>query len=67
MSQRALALIEGDSFHGSCERVFDRRLAKRPVMVLSNNDGGAIARTAEAKALGLGTSMGHRQRHRHGA
>lgn len=50
----ALALIDGNSFYCSCERVFDPRLEKRPVIVLSNNDGCAVARTAEAKALGIG-------------
>ena len=54
MSERVLALIDGNSFYRSCERVFDGRLAERPVIVLSNNDGCAIARTAEAKALGIG-------------
>ena len=52
-SGRALALIDGNSFYCSCERVFDSRLARVPVIVLSNNDGCAIARTAEAKALGI--------------
>ena len=47
------ALIDGNSFYCSCERVFDAKLAKRPVLVLSNNDGMAIARTAEVKALGI--------------
>ncbi|KKB09428.1 Y-family DNA polymerase [Devosia chinhatensis] len=51
---RALALIDGNSFYCSCERVFDPRLERRPVIVLSNNDGCAVARTAEAKALGIG-------------
>ncbi|GJD91641.1 Protein UmuC [Methylobacterium hispanicum] len=50
---RALALIDGNSFYCSCERVFDPKLAGVPVIVLSNNDGCAIARTAEAKALGI--------------
>ena len=36
---RALALIDGNSFYCSCERVFDARLARVPVIVLSNNDG----------------------------
>lgn len=52
MSQ-ALALIDGNSFYCSCERVFEPKLEKRPVIVLSNNDGCAVARTAEAKALGI--------------
>jgi len=47
------ALIDGNSFYCSCERVFDPRLEGRPVIVLSNNDGCAVARTAEAKALGI--------------
>ena len=50
---RAVALIDGNSFYCSCERVFDPRLATVPVIVLSNNDGCAIARTSEAKALGI--------------
>lgn len=50
---RAIALIDGNSFYCSCERVFDPALARVPVIVLSNNDGCAIARTAEAKALGI--------------
>lgn len=47
------ALVDGNSFYCSCERVFDPRLEGRPVVVLSNNDGCAVARTAEAKALGI--------------
>lgn len=54
MSERAYALSDGNSFYCSCERVFDARLARLPVIVLSNNDGCAIARTPEAKALGIG-------------
>lgn len=53
MNGRAYALSDGNSFYCSCERVFDARLARAPVIVLSNNDGCAIARTAEAKALGI--------------
>ena len=49
----SLALIDGNSFYCSCERVFDPRLKAVPVIVLSNNDGCAIARTVEAKALGI--------------
>jgi DNA polymerase V len=49
----ALALIDGNSFYCSCERVFDPKLERRPVIVLSNNDGCAVARTTEAKALGI--------------
>ncbi len=46
-------LIDGNSFYCSCERAFDPRLRDKPVVVLSNNDGCIIARTSEAKALGL--------------
>ncbi len=50
---RSFALVDGNSFYCSCERVFDPKLRRRPVIVLSNNDGCAVARTAEAKALGI--------------
>ncbi|MDI9330904.1 MAG: Y-family DNA polymerase [Alphaproteobacteria bacterium] len=47
------ALIDGNNFYVSCERVFRPSLCDRPVVVLSNNDGCAIARSNEAKALGI--------------
>ena len=47
------ALVDCNSFYCSCERVFQPRLQGRPVVVLSNNDGCVIARTNEAKALGV--------------
>lgn len=47
------ALIDGNNFYCSCERVFQPRLQKAPLIVLSNNDGCAIARSEEAKALGI--------------
>ena len=47
------ALIDGNSFYASCERVFRPDLLKRPVVVLSNNDGCIVTLTREAKALGL--------------
>ena len=47
------ALIDGNNFYVSCERVFRPDLNDRPVVVLSNNDGCAIARSNEAKALGI--------------
>lgn len=47
------ALVDGNNFYVSCERVFQPRLKHRPVIVLSNNDGCAIARSEEAKALGI--------------
>lgn len=47
------ALIDGNNFYCSCERIFQPRLQKAPLVVLSNNDGCAIARSEEAKALGI--------------
>ena len=51
------ALVDGNNFYVSCERVFRPSLNGKPVIVLSNNDGCAIARSNEAKALGV--KMGH--------
>ena len=48
-----LALVDGNNFYVSCERVFRPSLFGRPVVVLSNNDGCAISRSNEAKALGI--------------
>lgn len=48
-----VALIDCNNYYVSCERAFDPRLEGVPVIVLSNNDGCAIARSAEAKALGV--------------
>ncbi len=47
------ALIDGNNFYVSCERVFRPGLNGRPVITLSNNDGCAIARSNEAKAIGI--------------
>lgn len=47
------ALIDCNCFFVSCERLFDARLRGRPVVVLSNNDGCAVSRSDEAKALGV--------------
>ncbi|MBV2132227.1 translesion error-prone DNA polymerase V subunit UmuC [Pseudomonas sp. MAP12] len=47
----AFALIDCNSFYASCERVFRPDLARTPIVVLSNNDGCVIARSAEAKPL----------------
>lgn len=51
------ALIDGNNFYASCERIFQPELRGQPLVVLSNNDGCAIARSEEAKALGI--TMGH--------
>lgn len=53
MTQRAIALVDVNNFYVSCERVFNPRLAGRPVVVLSNNDGCVVARSNEAKALAV--------------
>lgn len=47
------ALLDCNNFYVSCERVFNPSLIGRPVIVLSNNDGCAVARSNEAKALGI--------------
>jgi DNA polymerase V len=47
------ALVDCNNFYVSCERLFEPALEGRPVIVLSNNDGCAIARSEEAKALGI--------------
>ncbi|HDV0611799.1 TPA: DNA polymerase V subunit UmuC, partial [Acinetobacter baumannii] len=46
-------LIDVNNMYVSCERVFDPSLNNKPVIVLSNNDGCAVARSNESKALGI--------------
>jgi len=48
------ALVDCNNFYASCERVFQPKLERCPVVVLSNNDGCIIARSNEAKKLGIG-------------
>ena len=50
---KSIALIDVNNFYVSCERVFNPKLENKPVVVLSNNDGCAISRSNEAKALGI--------------
>ena len=50
---RKLALIDCNSFYVSCERLFNPKIRKKPVVVLSNNDGCIVSRSTEAKALGI--------------
>jgi DNA polymerase V len=50
---RKLALVDCNSFYVSCERLFNPGIRKKPVVVLSNNDGCIISRSNEAKALGI--------------
>ncbi len=53
MPSGIFALVDCNNFFVSCERVFDPKLEGKPVVVLSNNDGVVVARSNEAKALGL--------------
>ena len=55
MSSSHIALVDVNNFYVSCERVFDPALEGRPVVVLSNNDGCVVARSQEAKDLGIAT------------
>ena len=55
------ALVDGNNFYVSCERVFNPHLEGRPIVVLSNNDGCAVARSDEAKALGIPMGAPHFQ------
>ena len=48
-----IGLVDCNNFYVSCERVFNPSIARRPVVVLSNNDGCIISRSNEAKALGI--------------
>ena len=48
-----IGLVDCNNFYASCERVFQPSLAGRPIVVLSNNDGCIVARSQEAKALGI--------------
>ena len=51
---RTIALIDVNNFYISCERLFNPKLVGKPVGVLSNNDGCAVARSNEVKGLGVG-------------
>ena len=48
---KKIALIDCNSFYVSCERLFNPKIRRKPVVVLSNNDGCIISRSNEAKAL----------------
>jgi DNA polymerase V len=52
-NKQMFALVDVNNFYVSCERVFNPMLEDRPVVVLSNNDGCAVARSNEVKALGV--------------
>lgn len=51
--ENAVALLDCNNFYASCERVFDASVKRKPVVVLSNNDGCVIARSEEAKQVGV--------------
>ncbi|WP_254776366.1 hypothetical protein [Nitrosomonas sp. Nm34] len=53
VSKQIFALADVNNFYVSCERAFNPNLLYRPVVVLSNNDGCAVARSNEVKALGV--------------
>ena len=53
MNNRAIALVDCDSFYVSCEQLLNPDLRGKPVCVMSNNDGCIVARSKEAKALGI--------------
>ncbi|SDY95998.1 Y-family DNA polymerase [Nitrosomonas sp. Nm58] len=53
VSKPMFALVDVNNFYVSCERAFNPNLENQPVMVLSNNDGCAVARSNEIKALGV--------------
>jgi len=48
-----IALIDCNNFYASCEQIFQPKLVGKPLVVLSNNDGNVIARSSEAKKLGV--------------
>ena len=48
-----VALIDCNSFYVSCERLFNPKINNEPTVVLSNNDGGVISRSTEAKKIGI--------------
>ena len=53
MSKAVFALVDCNNFYASCEKLFRPDLRNTPVVVLSNNDVCIVARSAEAKALGI--------------
>lgn len=52
-SKNQIALIDGNNFYASCERVFNPKLRNKAVVILSNNDGCVVSRSQEAKDLGI--------------
>ncbi len=56
---KLFGLADCNNFYASCERVFQPKLRKRPIIVLSNNDGCVIARSNEAKTIGIGMAQAY--------
>ena len=52
-NKKKIALVDCNSFYVSCERLFNPKIQSVPVVVLSNNDGCVISRSAEAKKIGI--------------
>ena len=52
-NRNKIALVDCNSFYVSCERLFNPKIEKKPVVVLSNNDGCVISRSQEAKSMGI--------------
>ncbi len=53
MKNPVVALVDCNNFYASCEKVFDPTIVHKPVVILSNNDGCIIARSGEAKKMGI--------------
>jgi DNA polymerase V len=54
---RHIALVDGNNFYVSCERVFNPKLCGKPLVILSNNDGCIVSRSQEARDLGIPMGM----------
>ncbi len=54
---QAIALIDGNNFYAACEQALDPSLLGRPLVVLSNNDGMVVSRSAEARRLGIAMGL----------
>lgn len=55
--EKAIALVDGNNFYVSCERVFNPSLENKSLVILSNNDGCIVSRSQEAKDLGIGMGV----------
>ena len=57
MNKKRIILVDGNNFFASCEQIFDPKLKGKPLCILSNNDGCVIARSNEAKKIGIKMGM----------